>query len=206
MIKHKTLVGILVCLAVLLFIANPTKSNYVSWAKEQISSDSSSVFEKILTAFLGESLIENSTSTANYLLFSIFTTKWDGQEIKVLGILRNFILIPSSSSIVQDQPDKQPNSKISDTAGPSLEKKEKSREILYQYKPEWEENVAMGRQSFKDYYTTFLIDSEWEPDKSCYLFHIYNIIKDKDFVGHTATIDWYYIYPDTGEIWEQTRS
>lgn len=84
------------------------------------------------------------------------------------------------------------------------QKKEKSREILFAYKPSWREEEKKGRQ-----YTgngnshQFCIEVEWKPDRNGFLFHVYDSV-DYPQGGHTATRGWYLVKPDTGEIWDDT--
>ncbi|MEN6391166.1 MAG: tetratricopeptide repeat protein [Syntrophomonas sp.] len=83
------------------------------------------------------------------------------------------------------------------------QKKEKAREILFAYKPSWREEEKKGRQ-----YTgngnshQFCIDVDWKPDRNGFLFHVYDSV-DYPQGGHTATLGWYLVKPDTGEIWDE---
>ncbi|MEQ8174779.1 MAG: tetratricopeptide repeat protein [Syntrophomonadaceae bacterium] len=82
------------------------------------------------------------------------------------------------------------------------QKKEKAREILFSYKPSWREEEKKGRQ-----YTgngnshQFCIEADWQPDRNGFLFHVYDSV-DYPQGGHTATLGWYLVKPDTGEIWD----
>lgn len=68
---------------ILAAVTNPSKSEYISWTKEQSLSKTNNVFEKGLTAIFAQPLLENTTLTHNYVLFSVYDTKIDNSRYVV---------------------------------------------------------------------------------------------------------------------------
>lgn len=85
MIMRRILTGALVVL-VILAATNPTRADYIAWAKDQFVADQESGLARLLMSTLGP-LLEASTETHNYLFFSIFKTG----EMVTLGILGRFV-------------------------------------------------------------------------------------------------------------------
>ncbi|NFQ84203.1 DUF4359 domain-containing protein [Clostridium sporogenes] len=91
--KKIFIVSILSILIVSCGLTNPNKNEYVDWSKEKMQSQSSNILEKGLVSFLGEKIISNTTTTKNYIVFSIYKTEIEGEKLTTLGILKNFIPI-----------------------------------------------------------------------------------------------------------------
>lgn len=99
--------AVLVCLVIIILaISNPSKSEYVSWLKSRLMEDleSDNPIVMTLTSIVGGPLIETSTSTRNYAVFSVFETKVGSESIRILGILRNFIPLHVSIDFLTKQP------------------------------------------------------------------------------------------------------
>ncbi|CAL83854.1 DUF4359 domain-containing protein [Clostridium botulinum] len=91
--KKIFLVSILSILIVSCALTNPNKNEYVNWHKEKIQSQSSNILEKGLVGLLGDKIISNTTTTKNYIIFSIYKTEIENEKLTALGIFKNFILI-----------------------------------------------------------------------------------------------------------------
>lgn len=76
---------------------NPTRAEYTNWVKEEylpsITMNSMRLTE-VFAHFVGPSLIKEYTSSKNYVLFTIYDTKFNEENLKVLGILNHFIPLP----------------------------------------------------------------------------------------------------------------
>jgi len=82
----KNAIIIILALAILT-LTNPSKSQYTAWAKEEIVEKSSN---SIMT-YLGGPIIGLTTVSKDFLVGTVYTTFYDGKEIKTLGMLGNFI-------------------------------------------------------------------------------------------------------------------
>ncbi|AJD26372.1 DUF4359 domain-containing protein [Clostridium botulinum] len=91
--KKIFIVSILSILILSCVFTNPSKNEYVNWSKEQMQSQSSNILEKGLVGFLGDKIISNTTTTKNYIIFSIYKTEMENEKLTTLGILKNFIPI-----------------------------------------------------------------------------------------------------------------
>lgn len=87
----------IVGLIIVFTVTNPKKSDYISWAKERSVN------------------VEDKTLTNNYLFFSVFQTKSDNYELKVLGILGNYKILKSNG----DQQILSSKLKVADIEAPS---------------------------------------------------------------------------------------
>ncbi|NME95387.1 DUF4359 domain-containing protein [Clostridium cochlearium] len=87
------IIGIFSILILSCVLTNPNKNEYINWSKEEIQSQSSNILEKGVMGFLGEKIISNTTTTRNYIIFSIYKTEIEGEELTTLGIFKNFIPI-----------------------------------------------------------------------------------------------------------------
>lgn len=76
---------------VLLAVTNPSKEAYTSWLKEKVQSGTENPLAKGVVSLFGGPVIDHSTTTDNYVLFTVYTLTFGGKTIKVLGILQNFI-------------------------------------------------------------------------------------------------------------------
>lgn len=76
---------------------NPTRAEYTNWVKEEylpsVTMNSMGLTE-VFARFVGPSLIKEYTSSKNYVLFTIYDTKFNDENLKVLGILNHFIPLP----------------------------------------------------------------------------------------------------------------
>lgn len=85
-------------IVVLLAVTNPQKTDYVNWAIERETNQSQDILSKGVINLLGKPLIEQFTVKEDYVLFSIYTTNFDGNGIKTIGILKNFINLDSQGN------------------------------------------------------------------------------------------------------------
>lgn len=85
-------------LLVIMAVTNPSKADYVSWVKEKAAIKVNSPLKLGLNTFVVQPIIESSTTSNNYIFFSIYkTTFGTNNNEQVLGIFNNFIEIPKSS-------------------------------------------------------------------------------------------------------------
>ncbi|AUM88263.1 DUF4359 domain-containing protein [Clostridium botulinum] len=91
--KKIFIVSILSILILSCVFTNPSKNEYVNWSKEQMQSQSSNILEKGLVGFLGDKIISNTTTTKNYIIFSIYKTEMENEKLTTLVVLKNFIPI-----------------------------------------------------------------------------------------------------------------
>ncbi|WP_434579173.1 hypothetical protein [Thermoanaerobacterium thermosaccharolyticum] len=91
---RKTFLIILLLLTIILAVTNPTKQDYIDWAKQTVVNNSNSNFEKAFVDLIGGSILNDVTTTKNFVIFSLFETNIDGtQKYITVGILKNFILL-----------------------------------------------------------------------------------------------------------------
>ena len=72
-------------------LTNPTKSDYVEWAKEQVTQE-----EGALLGMVAGPVFNSITSKQNFVLFTIFETTYgesDKEKMIVLGVFNNFFHI-----------------------------------------------------------------------------------------------------------------
>lgn len=83
------------------------------------------------------------------------------------------------------------------------EKEQISRQMLYDYDPKIKQELDAGTRHVAGNIETMYVDSEWYKE-GYFLFHVYYIVdyENPQYTGHTATMGWYRVYPDTGEIWD----
>lgn len=92
--KFIIITTLLVLCAFICISTNPTNVQYTNWVKEEYltstTSDSIGLAE-VFVHLAGSSLIKESTSSKNYVLFTIYDTKFYNTHFKVVGILNHFI-------------------------------------------------------------------------------------------------------------------
>lgn len=89
---RKTFLIILLFLTIILAVTNPTKQDYIDWAKQAVVNNSNSNFEKAFVDLIGGSILNDVTITKNFVIFSLFETNIDEtQKYITVGILKNFI-------------------------------------------------------------------------------------------------------------------
>jgi hypothetical protein len=82
------LVLIIVC--VVMAVTNPTKQEYITWAKEQAMKQNNP-FVSGVVSLLGSPIIDSATTSNNYLFFTIFTTEINNNNGSVMGLFHHFI-------------------------------------------------------------------------------------------------------------------
>ncbi|AWZ48405.1 hypothetical protein C3495_06035 [Clostridiaceae bacterium 14S0207] len=60
---------------------------------ESMQYKSTDILEKGLIGILGKRLITDTTMSKNYILFSVYRTKIDDQEIVTVGAFKNFFCV-----------------------------------------------------------------------------------------------------------------
>lgn len=100
-IKWLIVTALFISFAFICVFTNPTKDEYISWAKETSSASFNSkdaTLSEMLSHFLNTSLIGQATKSKNYVFFTIFETDLDNKELKVVGALDNFFPVSSADS------------------------------------------------------------------------------------------------------------
>lgn len=90
----KVIIAILIL--ILLAVTNPSKDDFSTWLKEKMQSSSENVLTKGVVSLFGSTIIENSTTSTDYILFSVYDFKLGGKKVKIIGILHNFIPVSST--------------------------------------------------------------------------------------------------------------
>ncbi|MEH6939555.1 hypothetical protein V7056_17160 [Bacillus sp. JJ664] len=86
----------IIILAIVLFISaktNPTKHQFVVWAKDKLVEESNNKYLKFGIELVGDHLISSVTTKHDYVFFSLYEVKVLDQEIKVIGVFDRFIPI-----------------------------------------------------------------------------------------------------------------
>lgn len=91
-----------VCLLFILAATNPSRDQYVLWAKSKLSEEvkqreelqKNEMVNTLLTT-IAVPAIDKATTQENMGLFTIFTTKFGNQQYKTLGLTNRFILLNS---------------------------------------------------------------------------------------------------------------
>ncbi len=79
---------IVLLLVILMVLTNPTENQFIDWAMKQAENNADSKIERILGDVLGRPVLQLSTTTQDYLAFSVFTIdKGDNQGV-FLGLFR----------------------------------------------------------------------------------------------------------------------
>jgi hypothetical protein len=66
---RKTFLIILLLLTIILAVTNPTKQDYIDWAKQTVANNSNSNFEKAFVDLIGGSILNDVTTTKILLFF-----------------------------------------------------------------------------------------------------------------------------------------
>ncbi|WP_088041815.1 DUF4359 domain-containing protein [Bacillus sp. EAC] len=88
-----------VIIAVVLIISaqtNPTKGEFVVWAKEKLKKESKNKYIDFGLDLLGDKLISSATTTHNYKFFSLYEVRVLNKQVKVIGVFDHFIPISKS--------------------------------------------------------------------------------------------------------------
>lgn len=99
----KPLIATLLLIAGAFFclFTNPTEETYVHWAHTYYQKQQPTLKKGVTEVFLqvvGPTLIENATTSTNYLLFTLFETKYHNECLQTIGILNHFIPLPIVST------------------------------------------------------------------------------------------------------------
>lgn len=93
----KKLTSIFIIL-LLLFVSNPSKADYVEWAKGNLMGESHGLV-KLAGDTIAPPIINAATTVNNYNIFTIYETKnIDGTVHRTIGIFKNFIYLGTTNS------------------------------------------------------------------------------------------------------------
>ncbi|MEH7453510.1 hypothetical protein [Gottfriedia acidiceleris] len=91
--KKLLVIGALAICLIISAQTNPSKGEFVTWAKEQLKLESKNKYVDFGIDLLGEKLISKVTTKKDYVFFSIYEVKALDKEIKVVGLFNHFIPI-----------------------------------------------------------------------------------------------------------------
>ena len=83
-------------LAIVLIVAtqtNPSKAEFVDWAKEKLKVESKNKYIDLGIDLFGEKLINSVTTKEDYVFLSLYEVTAMNKQIKVIGIFNHFIPI-----------------------------------------------------------------------------------------------------------------
>jgi hypothetical protein len=72
---------------IVLAVTNPTRAEYIEWAKGEALASEDSGIARFLVSTLGGPVLESATEARNYIFFSLFRSG----DALTLGILHHFI-------------------------------------------------------------------------------------------------------------------
>jgi hypothetical protein len=88
---------ILALVGVALFSTNPTQDEYISWLKQQVSTEAGGGIDGALLSSFGGPLLNASTARKDFFVFSLYETKLiETKPTHAIGFLRHFSFIPNA--------------------------------------------------------------------------------------------------------------
>lgn len=88
MSRKGNIIIIVLLVAILLVVTNPTEQQFIDWALKKADNNAESKIEELLGNVIGRPVLQLSTTRKDFLLFSIFTVdKGDNHGI-FLGLLK----------------------------------------------------------------------------------------------------------------------
>lgn len=100
-IKPLILTLLLIASAFFCLFTNPTEEKYLNWVQTQYTSQQATSRKGLAEVFLqvvGPTLIKKSTTSTNYLIFTLYETKFEGNCMQTIGILDHFFPLPVVST------------------------------------------------------------------------------------------------------------
>ncbi|MES9685592.1 hypothetical protein CN514_06795 [Bacillus sp. AFS001701] len=91
--KKLLVIGALAICLIISAQTNPSKGEFVTWAKDQLKLESKNKYIDFGIDLLGEKLISKVTTKKDYVFFSVYEVKALDKEIKVIGLFNHFIPI-----------------------------------------------------------------------------------------------------------------
>ncbi|PGS48295.1 DUF4359 domain-containing protein [Bacillus sp. AFS041924] len=91
--KKLMIIGALAIGLIISAQTNPSKGEFVTWAKDQLKSESKNKYVDFGIDLLGEKLISSVTTKQDYVFFSVYEVKALDKQIKVVGVFNHFIPI-----------------------------------------------------------------------------------------------------------------
>lgn len=83
---------------IFLFLTNPNQKKFDAFVLSQANrSKNSNALERMILQGIGPTVIESNSLRMNFVFFSVYvlsTNQYGNQQVRFLGILDNFILIP----------------------------------------------------------------------------------------------------------------
>ncbi|MFF2875207.1 hypothetical protein ACFVR2_02675 [Gottfriedia sp. NPDC057991] len=91
--KKLLVIGALAVCLIISAQTNPSKGEFVTWAKDQLKLESKNKYIDFGIDLLGEKLISKVTTKKDYVFFSVYEVKALDKDIKVVGLFNHFIPI-----------------------------------------------------------------------------------------------------------------
>ncbi|MGG0176318.1 hypothetical protein [Gottfriedia acidiceleris] len=91
--KKLLVIGALAICLIISAQTNPSKGEFVTWAKDQLKLESKNKYIDFGIDLLGEKLISKVTTKKDYVFFSVYEVKALDKDIKVVGLFNHFIPI-----------------------------------------------------------------------------------------------------------------
>ncbi|ODG91436.1 MULTISPECIES: hypothetical protein [Bacillaceae] len=91
--KKLLVIGVLAICLIISAQTNPSKGEFVTWAKDQLKLESKNKYLDFGIDLLGEKLISKVTTKKDYVFFSVYEVKALDKDIKVVGLFNHFIPI-----------------------------------------------------------------------------------------------------------------
>jgi hypothetical protein len=88
----KAILGMIISVAVIMFLTNPSQADYSSWVGKQLKKDQNALIE-IGVDLAVVPYVRDQTSRTEAYLFSIYRTKlWNDKEIVAIGMFNSFYI------------------------------------------------------------------------------------------------------------------
>lgn len=88
----KVILGIIISVAVIMFLTNPSQADYSSWVGKQLKKDQNALIE-IGVDLAVVPYVRDQTSRTEGYVFSIYRTKlWNDKEIVAIGMFDSFYI------------------------------------------------------------------------------------------------------------------
>lgn len=194
--KNSGICLVILLLVIIIFaITNPTKEQFIKYAKEQIIHEFNNNFIATgLTSLAGDSVIENSTTTTNYIIFTVFKTSILKNDIYHLGVLGNFIRFGNDIKTTNLSSSKTPTPQTPRNDAPqnyssgnsSANSSKTTSDKLFTFEGKYPDHVTSG----VPFYVTFLIKNNYNVP----------IIASEIEIYDSSTVDRW-IYPDKGWVY-----
>jgi secreted trypsin-like serine protease len=85
---------LILILGLFLYATNPTIEDYNSWLESKLKSQTTNFLEDVVVSVGFDTMKDYVTTREDLLLFSIYTSNLGNGEFEVIGIGKQFIVIP----------------------------------------------------------------------------------------------------------------